>query len=101
MLPSGQNDGWLDHFLIRKLFQEVMDTVEPRAFLIDRLNHPTLRLRYVRALQHDLLRLGVVLPPAARFEIHGTELPLLERVVDAAQKAHILLLVRNRETILQ
>src|SRR5256885_8954200 len=40
-----------------------------------------------RSLQHGFLGLGVVLPAAAALEVHGTELPLLERVVHAAQKA--------------
>ena len=52
------------------------------------------------ALEHDLLRLGVVLPAAARLEVHRAQFPLLERVVDAAQEARVLLFVGDREPVL-
>ncbi|MNT10118.1 hypothetical protein D3C72_1449330 [compost metagenome] len=52
------------------------------------------------ALQHDRFRLGVFLPAAAAFQVHGAELPLLERVVDAAQEAHVLLVVGDGEPVL-
>src|SRR5256885_6952480 len=53
-----------------------------------------------RSLQHGFLGLGVVLPAAAALEVHGTELPLLERVVHAAQKAQVLLVVGDGEPVL-
>jgi len=54
-------------------------------FLSTGVHDPPARLGNVRALEHHFLRLGVVLPAAARFEIHGTELPLLQRIVDTAE----------------
>ena len=46
------------------------------------------------AIEHDFLRLRVILPAAAGLKVHWTELPLLERVVNAAPKAELLFVVR-------
>ena len=54
----------------------------------------------MRALQHDFLGPGVVFPAAPGFQIHRAQLPLLERIVDAPQEAHMLLLIRDREPVL-
>ncbi|MNT80831.1 hypothetical protein D3C72_2203530 [compost metagenome] len=54
----------------------------------------------MRALEHDFLGLGVVLPAALRFQVHRAQLPLLERIVDAAEEAQALFVVRDREPVL-
>src|SRR2546427_1931901 len=97
--PLGQHNFGVFGFLVRHLLQQVVNAVEPGFFLVVRLHHPPRRLGNVRALQHDFLGLGVLLPAAPGLQVHGAELPLLERVVDAAQKAQVLLLVRNRKPV--
>ncbi|MCY1251691.1 hypothetical protein D9M72_654830 [compost metagenome] len=52
------------------------------------------------ALEHGLLGLGVVLPAPLRLQVHRAELPLLERIVDAAEEAQALFVVRDREPVL-
>ncbi|MNY56921.1 hypothetical protein D3C86_1930520 [compost metagenome] len=52
------------------------------------------------AVEHDFLGLGVRLPAAPGFQVHGAEFPLLERVVNAAEKAQVLFLIGNREPVL-
>jgi hypothetical protein len=62
-----------------------------RAFFLSTACTTHQGLRDVGALQHGFLGLGVGLPAHAAFQVHGAELPLLERVVDAAQEAQVLL----------
>src|SRR5580698_10759467 len=54
----------------------------------------------MRALQHGLLGARVVLPAAPRLKVHGTEFPLLEWIMDPAQEPHVLLLIADREPVL-
>ena len=75
--------GSCSHLLVGHLREQVVDAVEARLLLVDRLHHPPGRLGDVGALEHDLLGPGVVLPAPARLQVHRAELPLLERVVDA------------------
>src|ERR1700677_2011166 len=79
----------------------MMHEVEARALFVDRVHDPPPGLRNMGALEHHFLRLGVVLPTAPRLEIHWTQLPLLQRVVNAAEKTQVLLLVCNREPVFQ
>ena len=51
-------------------------------------------------LEHLLLDLGVLLPAHARLQVHGAQLPLLHGVVDTHQEAQLLLLVGDREPVL-
>jgi NAD(P)-dependent dehydrogenase (short-subunit alcohol dehydrogenase family) len=94
----------MDHFTrdlgVGHLRQQVVDAVQAGLLLVHRLHHPPGRLGDVGALQHHLLGLGVVLPAAAALQVHRAELPLLERVVDAAQEAQVLLVVGDREPVL-
>src|SRR5262245_60191109 len=99
MLARRQHDLLAVDLLVGHLPQQVVHAVEPRLLLVDRLHHPPARLGDVRALEHHFLGLGVVLPAAARLEVHRRELPLLERVVDAALEAQLLLLVGDREPV--
>src|ERR1700733_11315966 len=81
MLALGQHDRALCHFRVGKLLQQVMDAVHTRPLLVDGLHHPPALFGYVRALQHQLLGARVILPATPRLQVHGTQLPLLERVM--------------------
>ena len=52
-----QHDARFRHLGVRKLLQQVIDAVEPRALLVDGLHHPPARFGNVAALEHDFLRL--------------------------------------------
>ena len=45
----------------------------------------------VGGLEHGVARPRVVVPPAVRFDVHRTELPLPQRIVDACREALFLL----------
>ena len=85
---------------IRHLRQQVVNAIEAGFFLVHRLHHPPGRFGNVGALQHHLFGRGVILPALAGLQVHGAELPLLERVMDTAQEARVLLFVGNREPVL-
>ena len=71
----------------------MIDAIQPRALLVNRVHHPPSGLGYVGSIEHDLFSLRVLLPSTARFKIHGTELPLLQWIVNAAEKPQVLFLV--------
>src|SRR5262245_44184102 len=71
----GERDHLVRHLAIRNLLEEVVDAVEASAGLVVRLDDPPRRLLDVRAIEHVLLRLRVLLPAPARLEVHGAELP--------------------------
>ena len=87
--------------MVGKLLQQMIDEIQARALLVVRMHDPPPSLGNVRPLEHDLLRLGVGLPAAARFQIHRAQFPLLQWIVDAAEKTQVLLLVGDREPIFQ
>src|SRR6202020_685615 len=62
-------------FLVCQASQQVSDAIEASPLFVHRFDHPPGRLWDVRALEHDLLRLGVGLPPAPRFKVHRREFP--------------------------
>ena len=95
----GQVDGGVFRLLVGHLLQQVMDAVEAGLLFVYSLHHPPRGFGDVGALQHHFLGLGVFLPAAAGFQVHGAELPLLQRVVDTAQKAQVLLLVGDRKPV--
>src|ERR1700761_749879 len=79
----------------------MMDAVQSSALLVDGVHHPPLRLGNMGTLQHHFFRLGVILPATPGLEVHWTQFPLLEWIVDAAEEPDILLLVRYREPVFQ
>jgi hypothetical protein len=81
----GPLDGRARHLVAGHLLQQVGDAVQPRLLLVHRLRHPPPRLGDVGALEHRFLGRGAGLPAAAAFQVHGAELPLLQRVMDAAE----------------
>src|SRR5262249_24060918 len=80
--------------------EQMVDAVKTCAFLGHPLDDPPRGLRNMRSLQHCLLGFRVLLPAPARFQIHRTELPLLDRVMDSHQEPEMLFLVRCGHTVL-
>ena len=85
---------------IGHLAKQVRNAIEAGFLLIHRLYNPPRCLWNVSALQHYLFGLGVLLPADSALQIHGAQLPLLERIVDATQEADMLLLIGNGEPVL-
>ena len=85
---------------VGNLAQEMMDAVQAGFLLVYRLDDPPGSLRNVSTLEHDFLGLGVLLPAAPGFHVHGTQLPLFQGVTDAHQEAHVLLIIGNRKPVL-
>src|SRR3974390_1840204 len=86
---------------VRHLHQQMVDAVEPCAFLIITLDDEPRSLWNVRAGEHIFLRLGVILPPDPRLQIHRAQFPLLQWIVDTHEKAHLLLLIRDRKPVFE
>src|SRR6185437_682455 len=94
-----QDHGLAVHLAIGDLRQQMRDAVEPCALLVDGLDHPPRRFRNMGLVQHLFLRLGVLLPARARLHVHRAQLPLLQGIMDAHQKAELLFLVGDREPV--
>jgi hypothetical protein len=77
------------------------DAIQARLLLVVGIDDPPRRLGDVSALQHHLFGFGVLLPARPRLDVHGTELPLLEWIVDAHEEAKLLLFVADGEPVLQ
>src|ERR1700730_4986567 len=75
--------------------------VQARLLLVVGVDDPPRRLGDIGALHHHLFGFGVLLPARPRLDVHGTELPLLEWIVDAHEEAKLLLLVADRKPVLQ
>ena len=85
---------------VGNLAQEMMDAIQPSPSLIVRVDDPPRRLRTMRALEHDLLGFGVAIPAPEGFDIHGAQLPFLERALKALRQAAALFGERYGEPIL-
>src|SRR6185437_3192604 len=94
-----QDHGLAVHLAIGDLRQQMRDAVEPCALLVDGLDHPPRRFRNMGPVQHLFLRLRVLLPARARLHVHRAQLPLLQGIMDAHQKAELLFLVGDREPV--
>src|SRR5690348_12361106 len=84
----------MDVFIVN-LAQSMRDAVQARLLLVVGVDDPPRRLGDISALQDDLFGFGVLLPARPRLDVHGTELPLLEWIVDAHEEAKLLLLVAD------
>jgi len=86
----------LDHRVLDlgvvELAQKVMNEIEPGPFFFRPPEPPTRAPRDVRTFEHRFLGLRIGLSASPRFHVHRAELPLLQRVVDAAQKPQMLFL---------
>jgi hypothetical protein len=101
MMRAGwQDDWWPLDLPIEDLAEKVLDAVEPGLFLVHGIYDPPWRLRDVRAFKHHFLRTRVLLPASTRLQVHRAQLPLLERIVDAHHEAEMLLVIGDREPVL-
>ena len=98
MHAGGKRDFRVRDLLVLHLAEQVVNAIEPGLFLVDRMHHPPGRFGDVGAVQHLSLALGSP-PMPARLQIHGTEFPLLQRVVRAAEKPKFLLLVGDGKPV--
>src|SRR5204863_6052407 len=65
----------------------------PGALLVIGSQDVPRRVPRVASLEHCVARAGVLVPPAARGQVHGAELPLAEGVLDPGLEPPLLLLV--------
>src|SRR5580704_4545522 len=98
--PLGQRHVRVLDLSVGNLREQVMNAVEARSLFVVGLDDPPRRLRDVRAIEHGLLGLGVLLPAAATLEVHWAQLPLLERVADAHDESRVLFVVGDRKPVL-
>src|SRR5215207_8333281 len=88
------------HVSIRNLLQQMPDAVEPRSLLIIGVDDVPRGLLAIGVREHLVLGPGILDPTLARFHVHRAELPALDRISDALLEAALLLLIVNREPIL-
>ena len=77
----------------------MVNAVQPRALFVIALDDVPRRLGDVGAGEHLFLGRGVKLPPHPALQVHGGKFPLLHRIMDAHEKAHLLFLIRDREPV--
>src|SRR5438093_4324243 len=100
LLARRQLDGIVRHVLVWDQGQEVANQVEMRGALVVGLDHVPGRLFDVAVRKHLVLRLGVVDPARSGLQVHWAELPALAGIVDASKEARLLLLIADREPVL-
>src|SRR5207302_9670112 len=89
-LPFRQGDllGW--DLFPRYSTQEMGNTVQAGSFFIIGLDHVPGRLGCICGFKHCVSRTRIVEPPAMRFQVHGTQLPVPHWILDALQKSLML-----------
>ena len=85
------------HLFPRDQFEDVADAVEPGSFLVDGMEDVPWRQFAVGAIEHEIARAGILEPLAARREVHRTEFPLTERIVDSRLEPAFLLFIADLE----
>jgi hypothetical protein len=98
--PRGQGEPGLVDRLVGHLGHQVGDAVEPGAPLVVGLHHVPRGLGGVGVQEHGVLGPRVVDPPLPGLQVDGAELPSPERVVHPALEPPLLLLVADREPVL-
>src|SRR6516165_1073117 len=88
------------HVPIWNLPQQMPDAVEPRLFLVVGVDNVPWCLLAVSMCEHHVLGSGIVHPTFARFHVHRAKLPALDRISDTLLETALLLLVVDREPIL-
>src|SRR5664280_2080595 len=91
---------------VRNLFvgdaaKNMCDAVETRPLLVVRRYDVPRRSRSIRRLQHGIAHTRIVIPAAVRLQVHKAQLPALGWILNACDKALVLLLFRNIEPVLQ
>src|SRR5207245_6604264 len=100
LLARRQLDGLLRHFLVVDERKEVANEVEMRGTLVVGFDHVPRRLFDVAVRKHLVLRLRVVDPAGSGLQVHGAQLPALAGIVDAPQEPPLLLVIADREPVL-
>src|SRR5207247_337427 len=80
--------------------KEVADEVEMRGTLVVGFDHVPGRLFDVAVRKHLVLRLGVIDPAGSGLQVHRAQLPALAGIVDAPEEAPLLLVIADREPVL-
>src|SRR5450755_141941 len=78
----------------------MVDAIDSGASLVVGVHDPPRRVLQVGVLEHLVLCLGIVEPTLARFQVHRTQLPALDRTVVARLEAVLLSLVADRKPVL-
>ncbi len=99
-LDGGQLDGFVVDRLVGHLAQQVGDAVEAGTALVVGFHHEPGAVLGVRVGEHVVLGAGVLYPARAGLQVHGAELPALDGGVDPLLEALLLLLVTDREPVL-
>jgi hypothetical protein len=86
---------------IRQRGQEVLHAIEPCALLVVGLDDRPRRISRVGVEEHGFLGFGVIAPLVQRLTVDGRQLPLLQRLLLAAVEAAKLLVLRDREPVLE
>src|SRR6267154_2294843 len=76
------------------------DAVEPRSFLVIGANHTPWRMLDIGGREHAVTGAGIFVPAPVGLQIHGTELPLPERVFDASLEPTMLFFLSNFHPVL-
>src|SRR5580692_3954468 len=85
---------------VRNLRQEMADDIEPRGFLVFRVDDEPRGLLVVSVVEHVVLGAGVISPMLAGFEVHGADLPALGGIGHAVLKTALLLRIAHRKPVL-
>ena len=100
LLPRRQFDLLVLDLLVGDHAQQMTDAVDARPLLVVGVDHVPGRLLDVRVGEHVILRAGILHPPFPRLEIHRAEFPPLGRIVDPAAEPAFLLVIADREPVL-
>src|SRR5215510_6644320 len=91
----GQLDLDARHLLEGNLLQDVGDAVESGSPLVVRSHDIPRHVLAIRLVQHLVTCARVVIPASVRLEIHRTQFPLSQRVVDACRETSLLLVLAD------
>src|SRR3954469_20327472 len=83
--------------LVREKLDQMGDRVQPGALLVVRSDDVPGRVALVGGGEHRIAGARVLVPFAARRQIHRAELPLADRILDARAEPALLLLVADFE----
>src|SRR5262245_15943318 len=84
-------------FLVGKQVEDVADAIEPRSFLIVRMQNVPRRPLCVGGLEHHVARARILEPLAARRKVHGAQLPLPQGIIYPRLETALLLFVADFE----
>src|ERR1700757_1713091 len=100
-LLAGWKFWWgVGDFLVGNPAENVRDAIEACSFFIIGGHDAPRGGCGIGCSQHGIAGAAVVVPAAVRLEIHGTQLPAFGGILDARQKALMLLLFRDVKPVL-